>query len=61
MASATDCHDCGAPDAILIAVDLDGDEGYHDTLYLCRACADEREGIPPMDEQTMAGDGEGRR
>lgn len=61
MASATDCHDCGAPDAIFIAEDIYADEGHYEGLYLCRGCADLREGVPTMEEQTMDGDGEGRR
>lgn len=60
MACVTDCHDCGAPDAVLVA-ETNGDEGSWDGLYLCRECADRREGIPPMDEQTMPEDGQGRR
>lgn len=49
--SATDCAECGAPDAIQVIYDINADEGHFDTLYLCRACADRREGKPAMNEQ----------
>jgi hypothetical protein len=45
MASVTDCHDCGAPDAVLIAEDVDEETGAWSGLYLCRGCAAKREGL----------------
>lgn len=61
MASATDCADCGEPDALLLREYTDRETGACGDLYLCPKCADIREGIQPVDEQVMAGDGEGRR
>lgn len=59
--NVTDCAVCGAPDAVPIVEDIYCEEGHFDTLYLCRACADRRDGVPTMDEQTMGADGQGRR
>jgi hypothetical protein len=42
MAGVTDCHDCGEPEAILIAEEVDDETGAWNGLYLCRACADKR-------------------
>lgn len=61
MPSVTACHDCGAPDGQPVLEDIYCEYGHYDVLMLCRACADKREGVPSMEEQCAAEDGQGRR
>ncbi len=64
MASVTDCFECGSPDT-MIRCECECDEGVLDVRWFCRECFKALKifDVPQewMYDDTVTGDGQGRR